>query len=304
MGPDSDARQRYPELSDLIVDFTPTGRNPVRIDDVVATLESGGHRRSLHLARSIGTRGDYFDEDDADAILLRSHLELQRLAEEIQHGDRVTRLLRPLVDMIDGPITVVDVGCGLGFLVRWFTESNALGDRVRFIGVDFNETLLDGARSLAEVEGLDCSFVAGDAFDLDVGATVFMSTGVIHHFTPAELVPFFARQHAAGARACFHFDVAPTRITPFGAWIFHRARMREPLARHDGVHSALRAHRDDALVAAMRSGAPAWIPLLFDAVGTRLAVLNVMRPVIGMDPELIDAYERGLGRLRRRLTRP
>ena len=304
MDPDADARRRHPELSDLIVDFAPTGRNPVRVADVTAALREGGHRRSAKLAQSIRTRGEYFDEADADAILLRSHLELQRLAEEIQHGDRVARLLQPLIDMTEGAVTVVDVGCGLGFLVRWFAATHALGDRVRMIGVDFNETLLAGARSLADLENLDCEFIAGDAFELDVGATVFMSTGVVHHFTATELSTFFARQHRAGATACFHFDVAPTRITPFGAWLFHRARMREPLARHDGVRSALRAHGDGVLVDAMRAGAPEWTPLVFDAVGTRLAVLNVMRPVIGIQPGLVDVYERRLGRLARRLTRP
>lgn len=300
----ADGRQLYPELSDLIVDFTPDGRNPVRVADVVDALLADGHRRSAKLARSIATRGEFFDEADADAVLLRSHLELQRLAEEIQHGDRVTRLLRPLVDIIDGPITIVDVGCGLGFLVRWFAQTGALGDRVRIVGVDFNRALLDGARALAAAEDLDCEFIAGDAFALDRRATIFMSTGVVHHFAPRDLPGFFAQQAGAGASACFHFDVAPTPITPFGAWMFHRARMREPLARHDGVNSALRAHDDRVLVEAMRAGAPGWTPLLFDAVGRGLSALNVMRPIIGMHPPLADDYERGLAKLARRLSRP
>ncbi len=301
---DRDRRRRYPELSDLIVDFTATERLPVRAADVIATLEADGHRRSAKLAATIRQRGEFFDEADADAVLLRSHLELQRLAEEIQHGQRVTRLLRPLVDMLDGPVTIVDVGCGLGYLVRWFAATRSLGADTRVIGVDFNRTLLDAARALADAEQLDCEFVAGDAFALDQAATVYISSGVIHHFTSDDLADFFAAQERAGASGCFHFDVAPTAITPFGAWLFHRARMREPLARHDGVHSALRAHDDDVLVDAVRAGATGWTPLLFDAVGRRMAVLNVMRPIIGLRPELVDAYERELGPLATRLSRP
>lgn len=300
-----DARRRHPELSDLIVEFTPDGRQPVRAADVIANLEADGHHRSARLARSLPVRdGGFFDEHGVDGVLLRAHLELQRLAEEIQHGHRVSRLLQPLIELLDGPVTIVDVGCGLGFLVRWFAESNVLGDRVSVMGVDFNRSLLDGARALAAAESLDCEFVAGDAFALDRPATIYMSTGVIHHFRSAELATFFAQQQAAGATACFHFDVAPTPLTPLGAWMFHRARMREPLARHDGVNSALRAHSDSTLIDAMRAGAPSWTPMLFDAVGRRASVLNVMRPIIAMQPELVERYQLGLGRLGRRLSRP
>ncbi len=300
----SEARAAHPELSDLIVSFDAVGRTPVRRQDVITALEASGHERSARIARSIASRGEFFDEDDADAILLRSHLELQRLAEEIQHPKRVARLLGPLIELIDRPVRIADIGCGLGFLVRALTESGALGADVEIIGVDFNRTLLDGARVLAEAEGLDCEFIAGDAFELDQPADIYMSTGVIHHFAAADLGAFFARQAAAGAAAAFHFDVAPTAVTPFGAWLFHRARMRERLARHDGVNSALRAHGDQALVDAMRSTAPDWDPLLFDAVGRRLAVLNVMRPIIGIRPDLVDGFVAGLGRLGRRVTRP
>lgn len=299
-----DARQAHPELSDLIVAFDAKGRHAVRADDVISALESDGHHRSARLARSIRTRGEFFDEDDADAILLRSHLELQRLAEEIRHAQRVARLIKPLIDLLDRPVRIVDIGCGLGYLVRWFALTGALGEHVQVVGVDFNRTLLDGARALADAEGLRCDFIAGDAFELEQSADIYMSTGVIHHFTPADLGTFFQRQMETGAVAAFHFDVAPTPITPLGAWLFHRARMREPLARHDGVNSALRAHGDRELTSAMRSTAPNWTPLLFDAVGRGVSVLNVMRPIIGIRPELVDEFTTGLGRLGRRVSRP
>ena len=157
--------------------------------------------------------------------------------------------------------------------MRYFTETKALGDDVEVVGFDYNRSLLRAARRLAEIEGLDATFVGGDAFALDAEATVYMSSGVIHHFEDEDLADFFARQADTGALACFHFDVAPTWLTPIGAWVFHRARMREPLARHDGVRSALRAHSDEVLVTALQTGAPQWTPLLFDSVGSRLSCL-------------------------------
>lgn len=291
------------ELSDIIVDFRADGsRHPVRVSDAIAKLGDAPFASSRRLAEQLPRTDEIFDAVGVDGVLLRSHLELQRLAEEIQHGERVARLLRPFLDLIEGPKRVVDIGCGLGYLVRHFASTSSLGDNVEVIGFDFNQGLLGAAQRLAEIEDLDCRFVAGDAFELETEATLYISSGVIHHFSVPDLSEFFARQHATGAAGCFHFDVAPTWVTPLGAWVFHRARMREPLARHDGLRSALRAHADDDLLRAVQSGAPEWEAMLFDATGRRMAVLNVMRPVIGMNPELVGPYRHALGKLARRLT--
>ncbi len=291
------------ELSDLIVDFRADGsRHPVEVADAVAALEDAPFASSKRLAERLPQTNGVYDPAGVDGVLLRSHLELQRLAEEVQHGQRVTRLLRPFLDLIDGPKRIVDVGCGLGYLVRYFASTGSLGDDVEVVGFDFNQGLLGAAQKLADIEDLDCNFVAGDAFELETEATLYISSGVIHHFSVPDLPDFFARQHATGAAGCFHFDVAPTWITPLGAWVFHRARMREPLARHDGVRSALRAHTDADLVRSLHEGAPDWEALLFDATGRRMAVLNVMRPVIGMKPDLVGPYRQALGNLARRLS--
>ena len=305
-------KRRWVELSDLVVDFRADGtRHPVAVADVESALSAAGSRAGRRLLRRLPTTAHPTDHASAlidsaaiDGVLLRSHLELQRLAEEIQHGPRVARLLRPLLAMVPGPKRVVDIGCGLGYLVRYFAHTGVLGSDVEVVGVDFNRSLLGAAERLAADEGLDCRFVAGDVFALDLPATVYLSSGVIHHFEAGDLAGFFARQVDAGAGACFHFDVAPTWLTPLGAWVFHQARMREPLARHDGVRSALRAHSDDVLVSTLSEGAPGWSAMLFDSVGRRMALLNVMRPVIGMRADLESGYRAGLGPLARRLSTP
>lgn len=298
----SSAQDRWMELSDVIVDHRADGsRHPVSVADAEARLDTATFASSQRLLRRLPQNQGVFDDEGVDAILLRSHLELQRLAEEIQHGKRVTRLLRPFLDLIPGSKRVIDVGCGLGYLVRYFAATGALGPDVEVIGYDFNSSLLSAARSLAAREQLDCSFVAGDAFALDTPADIFISSGVIHHFRGAELPLFFKRQFDAGAQACFHFDVAPTWLSSLGAWVFHRARMREPLARHDGVRSALRAHSDNDLITALNEGAPEWASLIFDSTKKRPAIMNIMRPVIGMAPALEVPYRTALGQLSSRL---
>ncbi len=240
-----------------------------------------------------------------DGILLRSHLELQRLAEEIRLGQHVARLLLALRRTVQhSPFVVVDIGCGLGYIVRHLAESGVLGPDVELIGVDYNASLLGAAQRLGEMEDLPCRFVLGNAFELDVDATVFISSGVLHHIEADALAEFFALQNRAGTIGFMHFDVAPSRLSPIGAWIFHWARMREPLARHDGLRSALRAHSDAALVEQLRKGVAEWSPLIFDATHDRPPWLNVMRPVIGLRPDLVPSFRPALGSIADRLHEP
>ncbi|MFD8938801.1 hypothetical protein ACFV0R_26745 [Streptomyces sp. NPDC059578] len=53
---------------------------------------------------------------------------------------------------------------------------------------------------------------------------MYVSTSVLHHFRGSALAEFFQVQAASPALASCHYDIAATRLTPVGAWIFHRAR--------------------------------------------------------------------------------
>ncbi len=298
-----------PEISDVIVSFDPDTlvRRPVERDAARAVFADAGDRRAARIVARLPARGACLDPDAVDATLLRAHGELQRLSEEFQQGPRVLSLLEPLIAVIrarnhGSPIQVVDIGCGLGFIIRWLAASGSLGDDVVLLGCDFNRTFVAQATALAAAEHLDCSFVVGNAFALAEPATIYLSTGVLHHFRGATLPTFFEQQDQPGTQAFVHYDIAPTRLTPIGAWVFHQARMREPLARHDGVASARRAYDDATLLAAVRTGAPAFSALLFDATTQRSPWLNVMRPIIGVRTPLVAEFRRALGPLARRLT--
>lgn len=295
------------EISDLVVryDEDTLERRAVQRSDVVAALDAAGDRRGARIARRLPVRdGDLLDERQIDRLLIRVHAELQRLSEEFQQGRRVEQVLSPLLGSLPAPSahrqSLVDVGCGLGYLVRWLASRGVLGPDVGLVGCDLNASLVEAARQLARDEALDCEFLVANAFTLDRPGAVYVSTGVAHHFRGEDLVAFFAAQEQAGAAAFVHYDTAPTALAPFGAWLFHWARMREPLSRHDGLQSVRRAHGDEELVAAVERGAPSMVPILVDRVGTRNPLLNVLRPVIGVRPDRLDAFVRALGPLARR----
>src|SRR5262249_52328367 len=135
---------------------------------------------------------------------------------------------------------------------------------------DYNAAFIRLAARLADEENLPCRFVVANAFQLEQKATIFMSTGVIHHFRGDALDQFMAQQAAEQPPAFVHSDIKPTYLAPLGSWLFHEARMREPLARHDGILSAQRAHPGERLTAAARRACPDFASAMFD--GAREAI--------------------------------
>jgi SAM-dependent methyltransferase len=292
-----------PEISDLIVDFDPASgdRRAVLKADVVATFRRWKRRAAVRVVRRIPADDDGFlDPNAVDDLLVRVHAEIQRLSEEFMQAKRLHGALEPLIRAmrssgVEPPYRVVDVGCGTGYLVRWLAANGDLGDDVELIGTDYNVALVRRAQQLAAAEKLDCHFVVRNAFQLDDPATIFTSIGVVHHFRGDDLTRFLAQQVEAGALAFLHFDIRPSYLAPLGAWIFHVARMQEPLAHHDGVLSAVRAHPSDVLLGAARHGAPSFTSTLFDEDHGLVPVLKVMHGLVGVEPRLFAPWREALG---------
>lgn len=145
------------EISDLVVDYDPETlqRRPVRWRAVLEYFESRGNRTAARIVRSLPRRGEFLDDAEVDRILLVAHMELQRLEEEFLHGQRILDLVRAMVTAaelhgVPKPFRVVDVGCGLGYIVRWLTCFGGLGAGVELIGLDYNARFIRAAQALAE----------------------------------------------------------------------------------------------------------------------------------------------------------
>lgn len=307
------------EISDLITAWDPgTGaRLPVFAADVVARLRAAGDDRAARIVERMPVCDGVLEPEPVDRLLVRVHTELQRLSEELHMVRRFARILKPLLSAAREAgyrgLRVVDTGSGIGYVIRALAACGELGADVELLGADLNPALVAEATRLADDEGLRCTFVCADAFALAERATVYISSGVLHHIAEGELAAFFQAQDRPGTAGFVHYDIAPTRLAPFGARVFHQARMREPLGRHDGVASARRAHGDRVLLtavagasgasgaagAARASGMDAF---LFEPVRHTNPFCAGMRPVVGVRPELVPGLRDGLGRRARLLV--
>ncbi len=281
------------EITDLLWLADADGRRlPVVTAEVMTRLTGRGQRRGTRIVSRIPAADGVLDASYVDALGIRVHCELQRLGEELQSGRRVAALLMPLIAKLRGPggggaIRVVDVGCGLGSVVRWLAATSALGPDVELVGADLNPVLVAEASRLTEREGLSCWFVRGDAFEpgmavKDGARTVVMSSGLMHHLPESGLPGFSAAQGRPGVAAFAHWDITPCLWSTLGAWVFHQARMREPVSRHDGVLSARRAHPAMILEAAARVGAPAYKARVLEGPRWHPRALDVLRPIVGI----------------------
>lgn len=253
------------EITDLLIDRDPStgSRLPVRRSELVARFEKHNQRTAARICRGLPANEDVLDESATDGLMLRIHCELQRLGEELQLPRLVAEQLAPWVSQLQReeqtPVRILDIGCGLGHVLRWLAWHETLGPAVELVGVDLNSALVSGAVALSRAERLKVEFLVGDALTSrtapDPPRTIVISTGLLHHLGSEDLPEFFASHRRLGIAAFAHWDIEPSGWTTVGAWMFHRGRMREAVSRHDGVMSARRAHPASVLLDAAAKGA-------------------------------------------------
>jgi len=292
-----------PEISDRIVAFDGRSleRQAVRRDSLIEEFQQLNCGKAVRIIERIPVRSDgTLDDHSVDELLVTVHCEMQRLSEEFQHGQRMAELLNPLLAAIpeqdnDRQLRVVDIGCGTGFVLRWLAAHRALPDDVELIGADYNPALVHEAQRLAAAENLACKFKVANAFKLEQPASIYISTGILHHFRGRELFDLFAQHNRPGTRAFLHFDFHQSPLAPFGSWLFHVVRMRHPLAHYDGVLSAVRAYKARELLDTARAAAPDFKSAVYGVRLWGLPVPRAFHSLIGIRPGYHEEFVARLG---------
>jgi SAM-dependent methyltransferase len=281
------------EITDLLWSYDATSDARLRVERkaVADTLRARGQSRAARIVNRLPEVDGYLVAEEVDALGVRIHCELQRLGEELQLGRRAASLIAELLLLLgldDGrPVRLLDVGCGVGHVLRSIAFRGDLPAQVELVGVDLNPALTAEAKRLSGVEGLPCRFVAGDAFSSglaidDAPRTIVMSTGLLHHLDTEELTRFLGAQAQLHVAAFVHWDIAPCLWSTIGAWLFHQARMRESVSRHDGVLSARRAHPAADLLSVAHRAAPAYQSEVREGSPWHPRALDVLRPLVGV----------------------
>ena len=155
---------------------------------------------------------ELMDRPDCDLVLLNETYRQFNVLNRLLSGWRgiYKRTIRPR--LLDGPATLLDVGCGGGDVARFLALlARTDGLALAITGIDPDSRAIDYARraparrSGAEIEWLAChtSQLVRDGRQFDF----VISNHVLHHLKLEELQGLLSDSEALATHACVHNDI-------------------------------------------------------------------------------------------------
>jgi 2-polyprenyl-3-methyl-5-hydroxy-6-metoxy-1,4-benzoquinol methylase len=182
-----------------------------------------------------------------------SYEELRACLHDIARVNRLTFAHRPTLSWLnkviasrpagDGPLRVVDVGCGYGDTLRMVDAWAAKrGVAVRLTGIDLNENAIRAARE-ATPSWQRIEWVVGDALHQDAmgDADVIMCTLLTHHLDDVQVVRFLRWMEETAQCGWFINDLH-RRSVPYHLFrLWARFANWHRFVKHDGPVSIRRS---------------------------------------------------------------
>ena len=136
----------------------------------------------------------------------------------------------------EGPVRILDVGCGLGdlgqALVRWGRRTSR---DLHYCGLERSAHILAHARKHTVDERV--SFQQGDLFDENLpAADIILASMVLHHFEDTEIVRAIAHLRRRARQALLINDLERAPIAYAIAWLLTRP-LRNQASRTDALLS-------------------------------------------------------------------
>ena len=144
---------------------------------------------------------------------------------------------------VDQPLTLVDIGCGYGDLLRAVRRwARKRGRSMKLIGIDLSPQVVGVARA-ATVAADDIDYQAVDIFDYQPTAPIdFVTTSLVTHHLPDQMIVRFLRWMEATARRGWVIYDLQRSVVPFyfialAGWLMRL----HPVVLYDGRVSVARS---------------------------------------------------------------
>ena len=170
---------------------------------------------------------------------------------DLDRCNRLTLAYRPTLDFlqrvrrVDGPLHIVDVGCGGGDMLRrverWARRQRV---EVRLVGIDLNPYAARAAREWTAARSA-IEWVTGDAYCYMGPVDVVLSSLFAHHLEDAELVRFLRWMDSTARVGWFVNDLVRERVPHDLFGVLAGVMRWHRFVRHDGPVSFRRALREE-----------------------------------------------------------
>lgn len=143
----------------------------------------------------------------------------------------------------DLPLTVVDVGCGYGDLLRAIRRwSCKRGLAIRLIGLDLSRETIDIARTATDAAD-QIEYRVADIFDYDAAEPVdyVVSSLLTHHFSDAMIVSFLRWMEATARKGWLIYDLQRHVVPYFFIGLMGKVTSLHRIVIHDGRISVARS---------------------------------------------------------------
>jgi 2-polyprenyl-3-methyl-5-hydroxy-6-metoxy-1,4-benzoquinol methylase len=181
-----------------------------------------------------------------------STLELAPILRDLARFNGVMQGHRPVLRWLDRatrglpanvPLTVLDIGCGYGDLLRAIRDwGNKRGRKLRLVGIDLSAQVIDVARGVTPITA-EIEYEAADIFAYQAARPIdFVVTSLVTHHLPDAMIERFLKwMEATATRGWMIYDLQRS-IVPFYFIALAGPLLRlHPVVVYDGRISVARS---------------------------------------------------------------